>query len=365
MILLLGMSSLVLSCLANPIRTEVPMNKDNWKVSSKEFKFETYLGAPSLYLPDGFAELNEVEFHNGIIELDIAFPEQRGFPGITFRIQDNQNYEEFYLRPHQSGNPDANQYSPVFNGLSGWQLYHGEGHAAPISYKNDAWNHVKLVIKGTVGEVYINDMENPLFQIHELKHGDSRGSIAFRGDSNAHFANFSYIALENPPLKLEPKVLPQLDPLVISSFQVSEVVTDSIIAATTWFQSADYKDLTWSEMSVEYTGTLNIAKGVARKKNQNTSLVKFSLVSDSDQIKKLEFGYSDFAHVFVNNKILYAGQRQFRSRDYRYLGTIGYFDAIYLDLKKGDNEVVFAITEAFGGWGLRAKFEDMEGIRVK
>lgn len=353
------------SCLAYQVSTHVPMDEEHWTLVSDEHKFEEYLGKPSLYLPKGYAQLNEVDFHNGIIEMDIAFPEGRGFPGITFRIQDDKNYEEFYLRPHQSGNPDANQYTPVFNGLSGWQLYHGEGHAGAISYRYDAWNHVKLVIKGTVGEVYINDMENPLFQIHELKHGDSRGSIAFRGDANAHFANFSYTSLENPTLKLEPKAIPELDKNVVSRYQVSSVLADSLIAARKWIKTADLEDLTWTDMGVEYTGTLNIAKAVERKKGHNTSLIKVNILSEKDQIKQLEFGYSDAAHVFVNGQIQYAGQRQFRSRDYRYLGTIGYFDAIYLDLKKGENEVIFAITEAFGGWGLRAKFEDKEGIQVK
>ena len=31
------------------------------------------------------------------------------------------------MRPHKSGKPDALQYTPVFNGLSAWQLYYGDG----------------------------------------------------------------------------------------------------------------------------------------------------------------------------------------------------------------------------------------------
>ena len=40
-----------------------------------------------------------------------------------WHLQDAGNYEEFYLRPPQSGSPDANQYSPVFHGLTSWQLW--------------------------------------------------------------------------------------------------------------------------------------------------------------------------------------------------------------------------------------------------
>ncbi len=344
--------------------TAVPMDEAHWTLSAEKYDFKKYLGVPSLYLPQGVAELNEVVFHNGIIEFDIAFPEGRGFPGIGFRIQDNMNYEEFYVRPHQSGNPDANQYTPIFNGLAGWQLYHGEGHGAAVRYKYDAWNHVKLIIKGTVGEVYINDMETPLFQILELKHGDTQGPIALKGAAESHFANFSYTSLDNPPLKLEVKELPKLSATTLKMYSVSEAIEDKILLHKNWLKLEEHEDLTWTAMKVEYTGTLNIAKEIKRAEGKNTALVKFTLLADSDQLKKLEFGYSDVVHVFVNGKIVYGGQRQFRSRDYRYLGTIGYFDAIYLDLKEGENEVVLAVTEAFGGWGIRAKLENLTGVRI-
>ena len=35
--------------------------------------------------------------------------------------------------------------------------------------------------------------------------------------------------------------------------------------------------------------------------------------------------------------VVYAGDNRYRSRDYRYLGTIGYFDQVYLPLAAGDN----------------------------
>jgi len=44
-------------------------------------------------------------------------------------------FEHFYIRPHQSGNPDANQYTPVFNGVSAWQLYHGALYAGQKAAK--------------------------------------------------------------------------------------------------------------------------------------------------------------------------------------------------------------------------------------
>jgi hypothetical protein len=44
---------------------------------------------------------------------------------------------------------------------------------------------------------------------------------------------------------------------------------------------------------------------------------------------------------------------------------MGYYDAVYLPLKKGKNELWLAVSENFGGWGLKGKFENMEGIQLK
>ena len=363
--LIIVLLSLLVNCSFGQQRIAVPMNSSKWTINSDDFKFERYLGVESLYLPGGFAELNDVTFHNGIIEFDIAFPQGRGFPGITFRRQDETNYEEFYIRPHQSGNPDANQYTPVFNGLAGWQLYYGEGHAAPIRYKYDDWNHVKLVIKGTAGEVYINDMETPLFQIYELKHGNVQGPIALKGNAKSHFANFSYQLVDNPVLKLAPKELPPLEARVIPTYMISNAIEANKTISSPELDKEIMSDLEWTKLNCEFTGTINVARVAQRTNKENVVLAKITIQSDVDQTKLLEFGYSDIAQVFVNGKAVYLGNNTFRSRDYRYLGTIGYFDAAFVDLVKGNNEIVIALMEAFGGWGLKARMNDLEGIEIK
>ena len=53
-----------------------------------------------------------------------------------------------------------------------------------------------------------------------------------------------------------------------------------------------------------------------------------------------------------------------RSRDYRYLGTIGLFDEVMLPLRDGDNELWLAVSESFGGWGVLARLPDENGIRT-
>ncbi|HEX8747197.1 MAG TPA: hypothetical protein VF717_08345, partial [Pyrinomonadaceae bacterium] len=103
------------SLAANAHAQAVPFDSDRWEIEAKESRLVDHLGRKALYLKGGVAAVKGSRFTDGVIEFDIAFTEERGFMGAVWRIQDFENYEEFYIRPHQSGNPDANQYQPVFN----------------------------------------------------------------------------------------------------------------------------------------------------------------------------------------------------------------------------------------------------------
>jgi hypothetical protein len=68
----------------------------------------------------------------------------------------------------------------------------------------------------------------------------------------------------------------------------------------------------------------------------------------------------------LNGHILFTGNRTWLSRDPNFLGIVGVDnDAVYLDLKKGENELLLAVTETFGGWGFICKLGDMDGITLK
>ena len=47
-----------------------------------------------------------------------------------------------------------------------------------------------------------------------------------------------------------------------------------------------------------------------------------------------------------------------------FLGSIGWFDTLYLPLVQGPNEFVVAVSESFGGWGVQARFPDAAGLRL-
>jgi hypothetical protein len=159
-----------------PPPESVPFDDERWNIEAAEYEIADYLGQKALKIKGGGALLPGLDIRNGLIEFDVAITEQRGFAGVVFRLQDDNNYENFYIRPHQSGNPDANQYQPVYNGVASWQLYYGAEYAAPVEYRYNEWVPVKIVYAGGQADVYI-DSEEPVLHIDRLRREQPGGAI--------------------------------------------------------------------------------------------------------------------------------------------------------------------------------------------
>jgi hypothetical protein len=287
--------------------------------------------------------------------------------GVTFRVQDPDNREEFYIRPHQSGNPDANQYTPVFNGLTAWQLYHGEGYGAPVTYDFNVWIPVKVEVSGTQAEVFIEDMDSPALLIDELKRLPTPGKVGLvvANFGPAHFADFRYTALDRPTLK--PKAARTRDPQdgSIMAWRISNTFDEAVLEnSLVRLDPSATERLEWDTLRCETTGLANISRLRALAPEHNTVFARVVLESNQDQSTPLAIGYSDRIRVYLNQHLLYTGNNGYRTRDYRYLGTIGYFDQIHLPLKKGRNELWLAVSESFGGWGVQAALSDSHGVTV-
>ncbi|MDW3651997.1 MAG: hypothetical protein R8P61_33290 [Bacteroidia bacterium] len=336
-----------------------------WEVSAKAHEFKTYKGKEALYLENGIARLKGSQFKNGIIDYDINFEAGRKFLSFHFRIQDNKNYEEFYLRPHQSGNPDATQYTPVFNGVAGWQLYQGEGYANPYHFNFGEWIHVRMIVAGDRMDIFINDMSQPFIHVHDLKQEEVSGMIGLGTSLGpAWYANLSYQEIAQPRLISEVKDLPPMEAGILKNWEVSSAFSEKQLEGVSSLDElTDYTSTNWKKADQEYTGLVNVSELYALSQEANTVLIKTRIYSDRKQSKKIELAYSDRVVAFSKGKAIYAGQRNFRSRDYRYLGTIGFFDSIFVELEPGENEIVFALSDNMGGWALNARLVDTKGIR--
>ena len=224
-----------------------------------------------------------------------------------------------------------------------------------------------MVVSGQQAEVYIEDMDIPALFIPELKREPEAGKIgitAGRGFAPAYFANFSYQEIAKPDIKSKPVQPKAADEGTVMSWLVSNTFADEWLQGKYQLNQNDLKDIQWTNIKSESTGITNLARIQGISEKHNTVFCKLIIQSEVDQVKRLKFGYSDNVKAYVDGKAVYSGTNYYTSRDYRYLGTIGLFDGIYLDLHKGDNTILFAVTENFGGWGIIASMEDWQGLKL-
>ncbi|MFQ5527919.1 MAG: serine hydrolase [Thermoanaerobaculia bacterium] len=345
---------------------EVPFDSDRWHIEAAQSRVVQHQGRTSLYLRDGTAWVEDVEFTDGVVEFDIAFTDERGFMGMLWRLQDADNYEEFYVRPHQSGNPDANQYTPASDGLTSWQLYHGPGYNAPVEYRYDEWNRIRVVVSGRQAEVYINDMRRPALFIREQKRAVRAGRIGLNAFSApAHFSAFRFHAGEPPAFRSLPPPPRQAVEGTIMTWEVGATFDWATLRDEIELPAQMAQAQSWRKLSSESSGLANLSQVVARGEGKNAVFARVTIDSLRAQTVGMRFGYSDLVRVYLNGQAIYAGDNRYRSRDYRYLGTIGFFDEVFLALRPGENQLWFAVAEDFGGWGLQAILDSAEGITVR
>lgn len=340
------------------------LDESQWQLSDEGAEFINHLGRPSLRLNGGVAEFNGDAFKNGTIEFDIAMEDKRGFAGVYFRWNDN-SAEYFYLRAHMSGKPDANQYTPRFNGLAGWQLYHSERFSTPTQYKFDQWIPVRLVVKDNKMDVYI-DSDTPSLHIDNLMGPSAAGGVRFGGArQDFHFSNIRIMHddnVETVGIAPEREALPEN---LIKSFQVASTpITGADVEAQSQLDPNLLVGQVWQTLDIDESGAANLARISGRTREVNTLLVRKTLRADAAKTVRLQYGFSDRVTVFLNGRAVAHGDDTYQTRDYRHLGTVGLYDSVFLPLRAGDNDVVFAVTEGFGGWAIKAAMDPVDGISI-
>jgi sugar lactone lactonase YvrE len=328
---------------------DVPLDAQHWDLYDAEFT--THAGRACLM---GTAAVKDVVFENGVIDVDMLMPRARTYAGINFRVQSVAEYEQIYIRPHRAPfYPDALQYTPVFNGVAGWQLYSGGGYTAAIELPYDEWVHVRLEVKGTQARVFVGDMQAPALEIHDLKHGAGSGRIGLYGrrDGNAYFSNFQYRLTGD--LDFAPPAIPYALPGTVTEWELSQSFRLSDVDLERHPYEQNLGPIEWRRVPTEPTGLLDFSRYASRPgPGPACILARTKLTADADERREFSFGYSDAALVYLNGEILFSGASAYQQRDPSFLGIIGLFDSLHLPLKKGENELLFLIVDSFGGWGL-------------
>ena len=339
-----------------------------WDLQGKA-SFTEHQGKKSIMLDGGAAFLKDFEMRDAIIDFDVSTPVNRGFFGVQFRIDSTGTSGEYiYLRQHYSGQPDAMQYTPFFGAGLNWQLYNGPGFTGAVDIPHNEWFHMRIVVKGAQAYLHVTDMNTPALVMSDLKSGVQRGMIALAVITGA--AYFSNIEIQSTPDETWQREQLTMPPGILTEWQLSPsydaVSTDPERPLT----AAEIDTIQWQMVEAEAPGLVAIlryrfAPGIRasfindfskRLEPQPGSRMVYArciINSETEGVKKLNIGYSDEVTVFLNGQILYRGRSSQNFRDTKYLGIVDpESEAVYLPLKKGENELILAVVEiAGGGWG--------------
>ena len=151
---------------------------------------------------------------------------------------------------------------------------------------------------------------------------------------------------------------------VFKTWLISSVLNEEQLSSQFELSKSVVDSLTWKDVAVESNGILNIARYTQIAPEAQTVLLKLVVKANAPTTRQFNFGYSDRVRIYVNGKQQFYGNSQWRSRDHRFLGTAGLHDAVILHLDAGDNEVIAAVSESFGGWGFVGQIENTEGLQI-
>jgi hypothetical protein len=288
-------------------------------------------------------ELVATELEDGWIEAELSVGAERAFHGVVWRVVDEENYESFFVRPHQVGNHDAVQYTPVQHGISSWQLYHGDGFWAPVRFPVGGWFRIRVVFAGQRAETFI-DGERIL--VSALKRPSASGRVGvLEGGPGLEVGEVTWG--DDADIERDPPPAPQPPEGVVRQWEVSDPLPEG-----------DRRAERWTRIDSEPGGLLDLSRLHGIREGKNSVLARTTIKSNEAEARILEFGFSDRASVWLNGTPLFDGDDTYRSRDYRFLGSIGWYYRLHLPLRAGENELVFVVAEDFGGWGLQARLVD-------
>jgi hypothetical protein len=325
--------------------TAIPLDSGAWQWGAVERRASTLRGRDCLELDGVGSVLADVELSDGTIEAELAVAAERSFHGLVWR-HGGVHHESFFVRPHQRGNPDAIQYTPAFHGVSSWQLYHGDGFWAPVRFPLEEWFTMRVIFRGRRAEMYVGERERPCLVTTLRVEGGGRFGLSV-GGPGLRVAGFDWseeTSFGSTPLPPTPAVEG-----VLREWQVSEAFAEREL------ETALGAGHDWTAIEAEPSGLLDLARVQGLEADRNTVLARATISADEAGPRLLELGFSDRAVVYLDGRPLFRGDDSYRSRDYRFLGSIGWHDALYLPLEAGENELVVAVSEDFGGWGVQAR----------
>ena len=371
--LCLAAAAIALACgsAAGARQTRALPFDQGWRLLEEDAVIETYDGRQTLLLGNGRAILDGADFGDGTIELDVQVSGLRSFASVELRLESPAEYEEFYLRPHKSTLPDALQYTPEFYGEANWQLFHGPGGTAAALLPAEKWIHLRIVLEGSRAAMFVGGVDEPQLVVHRLARTPRRGGIGLRGfvprGSEATYAGrFANVTL-SPEVGyvFPPAPVAETPSGLLTRWSVSPAIDqpeDAVLAIP-----ASLARGPWRTVEAEPNGVVILGRHVERPADSLTStlLARLVLRAASDTAQRLDLGWSDAVTVFLNGAPVFHRDDSYSYDRPRREGLIGLDQGtFFLPLRRGDNEVILAITDVFAGWGVMGRLEPAPGVEL-
>jgi hypothetical protein len=363
---------------ADPVHI-IPFHADDWSFQAGTVEFLPAAPAVGGVSPEGPAMkitgrnggavvAKNADFSEGIIDFDIQ-PTDSNFASFYFHRQDAQETECFYFRTGwAAGHPDIMegvQYTPVLKGISCWNLMpHFQGNA---SFRQDAWNHVRIQIAGRQMLIYVNSDTRPTLTIPQLEGNASHGTFAFEGQMTVAHLVVHPVKVANPgwfsgPGGYDPT---DNDPRYLRHWQVTQ--PDSIPRGIDFGRNLlPGKETAWSSVQAERRGLINLTRLYGGGAPRRIVWLKTNLHAERQWNYKLNLGFTNEVWVFLNGKYLYIDKNFYDEPSMKTpRGRVSIENSSFnLPLKAGDNELLIGVGNDFFGWGIVARLDDNIGVQL-
>jgi len=352
---------------------QIAFSDAKWQLNGDSTRIEQFDGRQTLRMETGTAVRKDIVFQDGTIDVDLMTSRRRSFVYFSFRIEADGENEEFYLRPHKSGLPDAAQYAPVYQGQSAWQLYYGPRGTASPDVVPDIWQHLRIVVSGRRAAFFLNDTVRPFMVIPHLAREPKAGWIELRSlvpqgtPGTGPAVRFANLAVRPNAIAYGFANAPQppaVAPGTIRTWEVSDAFAapDTALSAISPELAKNFK-----RVQVEPDGFVELHKYLkmpADVRGYVGTVARIRVHVQQAGTRRFDIGFSDRVTVFLNRVPIFHRDDSYdfaRRRD----GLISFDQAaVYLPLKAGDNEITLIVTDRFGGWGVMGRFPDMAGLTV-
>lgn len=372
--LLLWLFTFALS--APPLPAQALPFDNRWQLNGDETRRASLDGRSALLMRSGVARRDDVRLQDGTIDVDVMMSPHRSFVYLLFRAETTGQHEELYLRTHKSDLPDALQYSPVWNGESNWQLYHGPGATASATIPRGAWTHLRLVLQGQRAALFIGaDTVRPAL-VMELARAPRAGGIALRSfvpagtePATGPFTAFANVVVRPGTVPFDfsrhpVTPLPRVDGLV-TRWQLGPAAATPADEFAPLPASVPAERAQWPAFDVEPHGVLVIGRHLRRPAPNSRVVARLVLRAERDTVAPLVLGFSDIATVYANGQPIMRGHARYTQDQPRQEGVIGLHQGVaWLPLRQGENEVLVQVSDDFGGWGVMGRVVGGYGVSV-